>query len=221
MVPGYIAQMYSLQTTDPLIWAEFKLGNFCVNKNIIPFCSIGVDHAIEHVNRMMKVKGGLGGITLRPAALARFFLIAPVMSRISEQVLDMARSSSHQRKKHHELSPSMINRQMGQVEKLQTVIDECNPFQTENDDLVNIVTQTVMPEKIKLDILKSEEAGRMGYEEFVEKRIAGPTSPWQKMTKLNLLTWKSAAKTTKVKLATHIIELTENRLRTTADNCKI
>lgn len=40
------------------------------------------------------------------------------------------------------------------------MIQECNPFQTESDDLVNIVTQAVMPEKIKVDILKSDEAGK-------------------------------------------------------------
>lgn len=133
------------------------------------------------------------------------------MSRLSEQVHDMARSSSHRRKKHHELSTSVINRQMGQVDKLHAVIEECNPFQNETDDLVNIVTQAVMPEKIKLDILKSEVAGRNVYEEFIKKRIAGPTSPWEKMTRLNLLPWKSAARTTKVKLATDVVELKENR----------
>ncbi|KAL5016916.1 hypothetical protein ScPMuIL_006505, partial [Solemya velum] len=55
---------------------------------------IGVDHAIEHVNRMMKVKGGLSGITLKPAASAKFFLTAPEMTRLSEEVMDMAKAST-------------------------------------------------------------------------------------------------------------------------------
>lgn len=118
IVPGYLAQMHSLRTSDPCIWDEFQQGNFCVNKNMIPFCSTGVDHAIEHVNRMMKVKGTLSGITLKPGARARFFLVAPVMSKLSEQVHGIAWSSGNRRQKHHELSPSVLNRQIIQVGKL-------------------------------------------------------------------------------------------------------
>ncbi len=45
MVPLYITEMANLQDTDPDIHQEFMDGNFAVNKNQIPFCDIGVDHA--------------------------------------------------------------------------------------------------------------------------------------------------------------------------------
>ena len=84
MVPLYLAEMHSLKESDPDIWSEFSQGHFCVKKSQVPFCSIGVDHALEHVNRAMKVKGGLSGrpITQKPAALLRFFLIAPELTQI-------------------------------------------------------------------------------------------------------------------------------------------
>ena len=63
LVPLYLAEMTALQSTDPDIHQEFIVGNFVVNKNQIPFCAIGVDHALEHINRIMKVTGGLVGIT--------------------------------------------------------------------------------------------------------------------------------------------------------------
>ena len=63
MVPLYLAQMELLESSDPDIYEEFMKGNFCVNKNGIPFCAIGPEHAIEHENKTMKVRGGLKGLT--------------------------------------------------------------------------------------------------------------------------------------------------------------
>ena len=60
--------MKALQSTDPDLHQEFIDGNFVVNKNQIPFCAIGVDHALEHINRIMKVTGGLVGITQNASA---------------------------------------------------------------------------------------------------------------------------------------------------------
>ena len=72
--------MQNLKTSDPDIWEEFLKGNFTVNKTKIPFCVIGVDQALEHVNRMMKVSGGIVGITLNPSECTHFFLTAPELA---------------------------------------------------------------------------------------------------------------------------------------------
>ena len=175
------------------------------------FCSICVDHAIEHINRMMKVKGGLSGITLQPAALARFFLAAPVLTSLTEQVHDMANVTTKQRMKHHELSPACVKRQMSDVQKLQTVVEEFDPFSQDNDRLVNIVTRAVMPQDVTRDILRADEAGKQQYIDFVEKRVIGTVSTLEKMTKLKLRTWKTACKTIKVKLPSKVVELKQNR----------
>ena len=74
MIPLYLAEMNSLPTTDPDVYAEFLSGNWVVNKNsAVPFCALGADHGLEHVNRSMKVRGGLVGITLNQAARTKFF----------------------------------------------------------------------------------------------------------------------------------------------------
>ena len=84
MVPLYLAEMDSLPKTDPDVYAEFLSGNWVVNKNTnIPFCALGADHAREHVNRSMKVHGGLVGITLNQTAQNKFFLIAPELANLS------------------------------------------------------------------------------------------------------------------------------------------
>ena len=73
MMPLYLAEMDSLKTTDPDILQEFLQGNWVVNKNEeVPFCAIGADHSLEHINRAMKVSGGLVGITLNASARTNF-----------------------------------------------------------------------------------------------------------------------------------------------------
>jgi len=58
----------------------------------IPFCAIGVDHALEHIKRIMKFTGGLVGITQNASARERFFLTAPELSRLAEEAHVMAGS---------------------------------------------------------------------------------------------------------------------------------
>ena len=73
LVPVYLSEMQNLQNIDINVYNEFMSGNFSVNKNSVPFTAIGVDHALEHINRLMKVQGGIVGITLKQNARARFF----------------------------------------------------------------------------------------------------------------------------------------------------
>ena len=69
MIPVYLAEMEIVKETDPEIYQEFQNGNWVVNKNEkVAFCAVGADNALEHVNRSMKVSGGLIGITLNPSA---------------------------------------------------------------------------------------------------------------------------------------------------------
>ena len=83
-MPLYLAEMESLGHKDPLIHEEFMSGNWVVNKNdVVPFCAIGVDTALENVNRSLKVNGGLVGITLNPSARNKFFLVSPYLTKQS------------------------------------------------------------------------------------------------------------------------------------------
>jgi len=55
------------------VYEEFVAGNFTVNKNQIPFSAVGVDRHIEHINKIMKMTGGIIGITQNAGARDRFF----------------------------------------------------------------------------------------------------------------------------------------------------
>ena len=78
MIPLYLAEMEVLPKSDPEVYEQFLSGNWLKNKNQdTAFCAVGADNALEHLNRKMKVSGGLVGITLNSNARVKRFLIAP------------------------------------------------------------------------------------------------------------------------------------------------
>ena len=112
MMPLYLAEMSSLPTTDPDVHAEFVSGNWVVNKNsTVPFCALGADHGLEHVNRSMNVSGGLIGITLNQAARTKFVLIAPEMANLAGQAKDMPGVASKIQTRHHNHIPAVVSRE--------------------------------------------------------------------------------------------------------------
>ena len=155
MIPLYLAEMQVLPESDPEIYGEFLDGNWVVNKNPnMPFCALGADNALKHINRSMKVSGGLVGITLNPSARAKFFLIAPELGCLSEQAKSMAgisfiTSGSH----HHGLAPAVLAREDKSIKQLLITMESfTNPFKQDSGDLFNLVTKVVMPENVKKDL---------------------------------------------------------------------
>ena len=194
LMPLYLAEMNCLEESDPEIWEEFIQGNWVVNKNTVPFCAIGADHALEQVNRMMKVGGGIVGITQNPSALTKFFLVAPELSHIAEEARQMVGMKSAEAPKHHELRSTKVRQQEDNVTTLTETIKKCiDPFSDECDELINILTKAIMPEKIRQDIARRNEIGQEMYAAFVTDRITDNSiNLWAPMKKRKLLTWSPA-----------------------------
>ena len=110
--------MSQLERTYSEIWSEFSNGNRVVNKNTIPFCALRPDHALEQINRLMKVSGVLVGITLNKNARNRFFLISADLVQLTEETKEMTRDSEAARKRHNELSQAILKRYTKNVQKL-------------------------------------------------------------------------------------------------------
>jgi len=64
-------------------------------------------------------------------------------------MMQMAGISSSQRSKHHELFQAITERHERNIQKMKSVMVECNPFQQEDPFLKNFVTKAVMPEPVK------------------------------------------------------------------------
>jgi hypothetical protein len=210
-IPEYIAKMHDIQTSDPLLWKTFLDGNFCVKKSCVPFTSIGVDHAIEHVNRSMKVMGGIRGLTQKPGALSRFFLIAPELARLSREAESLAGCSYTNRTKHHNLSNAAVCRQEKMIEKMKQFVRENNPLEVTGTEMFNFATKRVLPTETAKIVMQSIDAGSEAYQLFVKDRLIGDVSLWEKMKKLKGTGWTSINKTSKVHTKHETIELKETR----------
>ena len=173
MIPVYLAEMEIVKETDREIYQEFQNGNWVVNKNAkVASCAVGADHALEHVNRSMKVSGGSIGITLNPTARTKYFLIAPELARLAEQANLMAGTSSKTQTSHHNLTTAVRLREERNVQQLTASIQRfTNPFTVEDPDLFNLVTKVRMPEKVKKDLCDQSVIGNKLLETFVKERI--------------------------------------------------
>ncbi len=86
---------------------------------------IGVDHSLEQINRSLKVLGGITGITTNADALARFFLVAPEVSRLAEESeRQVGLQSTATSLKHRELSKTVVGKEETNVRKLRDVSKE-------------------------------------------------------------------------------------------------
>ena len=59
LTPVCSANIFLLKGKDPETWSMLNKGNFFVNKTLISFSAIGVDHAIEQENRAVNLLGGI------------------------------------------------------------------------------------------------------------------------------------------------------------------
>ena len=167
---------------------------------------------MEHVNRMMKVSGGIVGITLNPSAHTCFFLTAPELAWLSDEAKELAGQESTAWKHHHELSPTILAREENNIKQLRNTIHSCtNPFLYEGEELINTVTKTVMPDNVVHDMSNWDDIGHKEYIKFVEECVSeGKFNIWSRMQKIKIHTWKAAQKVVKHKLASQFIELKED-----------
>ena len=101
MSPIYLSEMYNLAMEDQEL---LSAGSFCVAKTMIPFISIGVDHALEQKNKLMKIVRGIRNISIDENKLEQFFAICPLISKMYDQFQGMYNMKSNKRQTvRHEL----------------------------------------------------------------------------------------------------------------------
>lgn len=95
-----------------------------MNKSDVPFCGIGINHALEQVNKTTKVLGGIKRITQKPKTLAKFIVVVPELARLSAEAENLVGISNRNKTLHHELSRSVQQRFGQSSEALQNVLQE-------------------------------------------------------------------------------------------------
>jgi hypothetical protein len=210
--PRHIADMYDLRTNHPNTWRELEAGNISVTKNEIPFVSIGADHACEHLNKLMKVRSGLIGISNNANARQRFFMAAPELSCLSSEFKSQFDVEAGKVTEHHDLGPSAVKREHDAIDKIKAaILSHGNPFATEGDQLHNLITHAYIPDEYVPQILNIDVTGQKLYEEYVSERINGDVSLWAPVKKQNNKMFMSGNKKTSVKLRDKTVDLKETK----------
>ena len=140
--------MHEMKTKYPATWRELKEGNISVTKSVIPFVSVGADHACEHLNRMMKVHSGLVGISNNANARQRFFLASPEMSCLSTEFKGQFGLQVNKPDVHHDVRSTVVRQEHNAVDKIKAaILSHGNPFAIESDQLYNFITHVYMIHK--------------------------------------------------------------------------
>ena len=168
LLPRYIAGMHARNIDHPETWRELEESNISVTKNAIPFVSIGVDHACEHLNKLMKVHAGLIGISNNPNARQRFLLAAPELSCLAKEFNDQFHDVGSKAVEHHDLSPSKIRRDHGTISRIKDAKpSHRNPFAVKGNMIYKIVTRAYILDEYVPQILNIDDTGQKLYEDYV------------------------------------------------------
>ena len=203
--------MMGLKENDAVSWKYLK-DNFSINKTGIPFCSIGSDHALEQDNKLLKVNGGVVGLTQNPTALHRFCLISPSLASLCSQFLKNSGIIDKSAKlKHYQLVGSINKRISVNFSKVINFLNDLSVNFAPSECVFNILSKAVLSSEASADILDHVEIGKNMYEQFVENGIKGSTPLWEKMKKRNLKTFQVQSKVVWYKLNDKIVKIKEER----------
>ena len=174
----YGADICQLDSSHPDVYQQFMDGDFVVKSTRKSFNQISTDLALEHVNKVGKVAGGLIGITRTDNARDKWCLTYNERSRIVDETTSMRGmaidDTEYTPSTYKDVGPARIKRDREDVQKLQEQFSRFQIFDSESnlgDELTCLVTMDVAPENIKDALLAAETHGESKIKEFVESRI--------------------------------------------------
>lgn len=178
-LPVHIRDMSSLESQLPDVHNEFMKGKFVVSKTCNKFSSIAIDQAHEQTNAVVKGDGGAVGITENAAALRRWMLSGPEISRlIQEFETAINRPTRSKDACHHEETKSTQLSFLSDVKSLaQAITDLGNPFLEEGEDFVVLDTKVIKSSEVTTTIHTAKSIGEQQYNQFVRERLETVSVP--------------------------------------------
>ena len=181
----YLAEMKSLETSQPIIHREFMNGNFVVRRGKGRFNQVPIDQATEWQNRICKISNGIIGITRNDTARDKFCMTWAERSYISHStkcLLEVENEDEGQQiSTRKDAQPSRIRLDEDSVTKLEDVFSRFNVFGLEGEEpvgeeimegeesqsavrrdskqLVSIATNDVSTSVIENDLLSAQTRG--------------------------------------------------------------
>ena len=212
----YIADMRHLQDNDKETWNYFKEGNFCCQKNEIPFTAIGRDHCGEQENKVLKGRGGVSGQSSNSNSTNRYFMTAPVLAQIYSDMQKQGGASDASRKFHYQLGKAYTKRQNKWVVTLLQTFDKqkVSLGPPEDEQFKNIVTGQVFSDAIYGDLIGAYGTAQQLYKDVVDERLkpGSKVGILAKLKKSKIKTCKSANKGDNIKYKDKVATLKEENL---------
>ena len=187
--------MCVLSHSQPDVFKHFKHGAFIVHKTTRAFSSIALDHAHEQVNAIIKGEGGAVGLTENPAALRRWMVAGPELSRMVQE-FEESTSPPAEERSYHEQKPAVQCTFSKDVVNTVSYFEELgNPFQDESENLMAIHTKDIKDDAVVNTIQNASKIGEKQFQLFVKERFIDRTKPvTDPLKKNNLPTFSTPCK---------------------------
>ena len=173
---GYLSEMSHLLEGHPDAFKYVSSGGLSVQlSNSNPFGRVPVDQTCEEtVNKDTQTSGGTRGLSLKPNAVSKYYLVAEYRSSFLRQLKDMLHINSSS-PKHNDLHRSRITRDETDVKNIISLLQDTwlNPFNPDLQDLVCLSTGKVASSEIQDDLLRANDVGEEFelYKAFREQRL--------------------------------------------------
>jgi len=170
-----LADCMILETSHPDVYQEFMNGNFVVKTTNNTFNQLSTDQALEHVNKVGKVAGGLVGITRSEGARDQWCLTFNERSRIVDEtnvMLDLHTADEDYSPSYvKEAGPSRLKRDKHDVQKIVEQLNRYDIFQHQTPGVVSLATRDVASPQITESLLTAHARGQEKLREFAASRL--------------------------------------------------
>ena len=201
--PIYLADMSQLETSAPQVYSEFMKGKFSIKRTNKKFCQIASDQALEHINRVAKVSGGIVGITRLDSARDTWCITYNERAKASDDTLGMFGLQLEDENvdwHHMDTGPARLQRDEEDIAKIMSEFLRFGLFSQSGDALICLPTNDIAPEDVANELLSAEVKGQALVEGFVNDRLIDKTIDFYSTLKQNKT--KTLASIYKVKVAT-------------------
>ena len=171
----YLADMKQLQQTHADVFKEFMDGNFVVKRTDHNFNQISTNQALEHINRVCKVAGGLIGITRSDSARDRWCLTFNKRSKLVEETCAMFGIQTDDPDTSivnpKETGTAIIARDESDVVKIMHQLQQFGVFSQTEPLLISLASHDVAPHDIGYALMNAKTCGTKKLNTFIKKRL--------------------------------------------------
>ena len=193
----FLADAQQIEERAPPVYEGFLSGGFVVKETHHKFNQLPDDQALEHINKLGKVAGGLVGITRTESARDRWSLIYNERMRIAKSTWTMfglQPDTDHDDLEwdHKDMGASRKDRDEQDVIRLRDEFKAHNVFKITSAKLINISNGDVATDDIAESLLNAQTKGQELSEAFINDRLLEKKTSYHKtLHKVNSKTFES------------------------------